>query len=244
MPCHNRAMNLMLLNQHNCTADGLYLLDQRQQKHVRSVLKLNHGDTLNCGLLGGELGEGTLQQIDTGLAVAFTANQPAPSPLPLKLILALPRPKMLKRILIDSTSLGIKDIVLLNSWKVDKSYWQTPELKANLLEQKMLLGLEQAKDTILPELHMANRFKPWIEDCLSGFSAQTRGIIADPSGRESMPCDLTEPVTLAIGPEGGWTDYERDAFIEQGFKCHHLGQRILRVETAVPTIVGRLMRLC
>src|SRR5690554_7099628 len=68
------------------------------------------------------------------------------------LILALPRPKMLKRILIDATSLGVKRIILLNSWKVEKSYWQTPELHAKLLQEKLLLG--DRKSTRLNSSHV------------------------------------------------------------------------------------------
>ena len=58
-----------------------------------------------------------------------------------------------------------------------------------------------------------------------------------------MPQDLTEAVTLAIGPEGGWTEYETEQFVSRGFAQHSFGQRILRVETAVSALVGRLMRL-
>jgi RsmE family RNA methyltransferase len=150
---------------------------------------------------------------------------------------------MLKRILIDATSLGIKRIVLINSWKVDKSYWQTPNLKAGLLREKMLLGLEQARDTSLPELILAPRFKPFVEDELDRWAGPGRRLLAHPGDFPAMPCDLSEPVTLAIGPEGGWTDYEVEMLQRQGFACHSFGTRILRVETALPALVGRLMRL-
>ena len=150
---------------------------------------------------------------------------------------------MLKRILIDATSLGIKRIVLINSWKVDKSYWQTPNLKAEVLQEKMLLGLEQARDTHMPELTLAPRFKPFVEDALDGWAGDSRRLIAHPGDFPAMPSDLTDAVTLAIGPEGGWTDYEVEMLRDKGFACHSFGERILRVETALPALVGRVIRL-
>ena len=238
-------MNLLLLHPEQALSEGLWRLSDRQARHVCGVLKLSVGDTLRTGILNGGTGKAKIESIkNNGVEVFFNPDSEAADPLPLNLLLALPRPKMLKRILIDATSLGIKRIVLINSWKVDKSYWQTPELKADLLTEKLQLGLEQAGDTMLPTLTLAKRFKPFVEDELAQLAGDSRCILADPSGENYMPADLAEPVTLAVGPEGGWTDYERRMLLEQGFECFRLGERILRSETALPTITGRLMRLC
>jgi RsmE family RNA methyltransferase len=150
---------------------------------------------------------------------------------------------MLKRVLIDATSLGVKRIILLNSWKVEKSYWQTPELHAGLLQEKLLLGLEQAGDTLLPALELKPRFKPFVEDELPAVVGDSLALLAHPGDYPDMPVALSEPVTLAIGPEGGWTEYESDQLRDKGFACHRFGQRILRVETALPALIGRLMQL-
>ena len=72
----------------------------------------------------------------------------------LALLLALPRPKMLKRVLQSVTSLGVKQLYLLNSYRVEKSYWGSPLLQADKLQEQLLLGLEQACDTILPQVHL------------------------------------------------------------------------------------------
>ncbi|HUQ49484.1 MAG TPA: RsmE family RNA methyltransferase [Terriglobales bacterium] len=45
-------------------------------------------------------------------------------------------------------------------------------------------------------------------------------------------------VTLAIGPEGGWTDEEMSLFRETGWTSASLGQTILRAETAVIAAVA------
>lgn len=237
-------MNLLLLLPDDQLDSGLWHITGRRALHVRKVLGLTRGATLRAGLLNGPLGEALLVD-DNGeqITLSFTAQRPAPAALPLTLILALPRPKMLKRILIDATSLGVKRIILLNSWKVEKSYWQTPELHAELLQEKLLLGLEQAGDTLLPSLELQPRFKPFVEDQLPQVLAGSRALLAHPGDHPDMPMALSEAVTLAIGPEGGWTEYEAELLRNSGFQCHRFGQRILRVETALPALIGRLMQL-
>ena len=236
-------MNLLLLHPQDQHDNGLWQLHDRRARHVRDILGLTPGASLRAGLLDGPLGLATLEQDDGHtLTLSFRPVAAAPPALPLTLVLALPRPKMLKRVLVDAASLGIKRIVLLNSWKVDKSYWQTPELHAGLLREKLLLGLEQAGDTVLPELLLRPRFRPFVEDELPALAAGSRAILAHPGG-DPMPLALAEPVTLAIGPEGGWTDFETRLLANAGFTRHGFGQRILRVETALPALVGRLMPL-
>ncbi|MGB2246436.1 MAG: 16S rRNA (uracil(1498)-N(3))-methyltransferase [Alcanivorax sediminis] len=237
-------MNLLLLTPEQHLGNDRWLLSDRQANHVLKVLKLIEGDQVRAGIFQGGMGIAHIESINNNrIEVLFKVEHQSPSPLGLSVLLALPRPKMLKRILIDATSLGIKQIVLINSWKVDKSYWQTPNLKADLLHEKMLLGLEQARDTTLPTLTLAPRFRPFVEDELDGWAGNSQRILAHPGNYPAMPHSLTGPVTLAIGPEGGWTDYEIEMLGKQGFQCHSFGSRILRVETALPALVGRLMQL-
>jgi 16S rRNA (uracil1498-N3)-methyltransferase len=237
-------MNLLLLEDSDRLDNGDYRIDGRRATHIRKVLKTEVGQTLRAGLLNAGRGRAELLGDDgEAMTVAFTETDPAPAPLPLRLILALPRPPMLRRLLLEATTLGIKDIVLLNSYRVEKSFWQTPELGSDKIREKLILGLEQAGDTVLPRVHLQTHFRPFVEDELPCFARDSRCLLAHPGDTPMAPADLTEPVTLAIGPEGGWIDYEVDWFREQGFECVSFGERILRVETAVTAMVGRVMRL-
>jgi len=237
-------MNLLLLHPEDRLNDDRWSIADRRARHIRDVLGLTTGARLRAGLLNDGIGEATLLGDDgQSITLSFRPTLAPPPSLPLTLILALPRPKMLKRILMDASSLGIKRIVLLNSWKVEKSYWHTPELHAALLREKLILGLEQSGDTQLPELLLRDRFKPFVEDELSALTGGSLALLAHPGTHPSMPVNLQQAVTLAIGPEGGWTDYEAGQLIAAGFQCHAFGQRILRVETALPALVGRIMAL-
>jgi len=237
-------MNLLILHPGQHLDSGLWRLDQRQCRHLREVLNLAPGDHCRAGEINGKLGLARIESMnDNNIEVSFNGNSEPLAPLPLNLLLALPRPKMLKRILLDAASLGVKRIVLLNSWKVDKSYWRTPNLKAQLLHEKLLLGLEQAGDTLMPELRLAPRFRPFVEDEMDDWAGAGERIVAHPGEHPPLPCALDGPATLAIGPEGGWTPFELQLLQSRGFRCHCFGSRILRVETALPALIGRLMRL-
>ena len=236
-------MNLLLLLPDDQLENDRFAVTGRRFQHIREHLKLEAGATLRAGLLDGPLGKALIESVaHDRLTLTFTPGQAPPVPTDIILLLALPRPKMLKRILVDTTTLGIKRIILLNSFKVEKSYWSTPELHASLLQEKLLLGLEQAGDTRLPTLQLEKRFKPFVEDTLPALCAGRKKLLAHPGDHPFFPAGINMPAVVAIGPEGGWTDYERDGFLQAGFRCHSLGQRILRVETAVPALLGRLLR--
>jgi len=147
---------------------------------------------------------------------------------------------MLRRIIQSCVAMGVKRLVIINSYRVDKSYWQTPWLGDEALAEQITLGLEQARDTLWPEIVQRKRFKPFVEDELAAMTEGTRRLIAHPGSATACPQGLTELVSLCIGPEGGFIPYEVNLIREQGFEVVHLGPRILRTETAVPAILGRL----
>jgi RsmE family RNA methyltransferase len=161
-----------------------------------------------------------------------------PPPLPLTLVLALPRPKVLNRVVAGVTSLGVKRVYLVNAWRVEKSYWKSPRL--DHLRDHAILGLEQAKDTMLPSIELRRLFRPFVEDELPAIARGTRGLVAHPSASSECPRDVREPVTLAIGPEGGFIAEEIASLERAGFEPVNVGARVLRVETAVAAIIGRL----
>lgn len=237
-------MNLLLLHPDQHLDGDLWRLNERQAHHVRTVLRLAEGDLCRAGVLGGGTGDGRIKSMkNNSIELHLKVNSRPPAPLALNLLLALPRPKMLRRMLIDAASLGIKRIVLVNAWKVEKSYWRTPNLRAERLQEKLLLGLEQAGDTVPPELLLAPRFRPFVEDQLDAWAGAGPRLLAHPGAYPDLPHALPGPATLAIGPEGGWTPFEVELLRTHGFRIHRFGTRILRVETALPALVGALMTL-
>ncbi|KRW58957.1 16S rRNA (uracil(1498)-N(3))-methyltransferase [Pseudomonas sp. TTU2014-080ASC] len=234
-------MNLLLLEDADFIAADRVRLSGRRLKHMLEVHRAESGDSMRVGKLGGLMGQGQLLHLGSEyaeLAVAF--DQPPPAKLPITLLLALPRPKMLRRVLQTVSSMGVPRLVLLNSYRVEKSFWQTPFLEPDAIREQLVLGLEQSRDTVLPEVIIEKRFKPFVEDRLPQLASGTLGLIGHPGDYPACPRAVDEPVTLAIGPEGGWIPYEVDLLSKAGLKPVQLGERILRVETAVTALLARL----
>lgn len=236
-------MNLLLLSPEDFISADRARISGRRLQHLHDVHRAQVGDDLRAGLVNGCMGSARIEQLDqetTELQVEL--NEPPPPPLPVTLLLALPRPKMLNRILQAVTSLGVKRIVLLNCLRVEKSYWQSPHLQADNIHEQLLLGLEQARDTVLPEVQLRKRFKPFVEDELPALTQDHLCLLAHPGEYPHVPRleNQTSPVALAVGPEGGFIPYEVEKLIAAGFQAHAFGERILRVETAVTALLARL----
>ncbi|WP_068824586.1 16S rRNA (uracil(1498)-N(3))-methyltransferase [Pseudomonas sp. BMS12] len=234
-------MNLLLLEDADFITAERAVLSGRRLKHLHEVHGAASGDTLRVGRVGGLMGRGTLLSLNEQQAeLHVELDQPPPTKLPLTLLLALPRPKMLKRTLQTIAAMGVPRLVLLNSYRVEKSFWQTPFLTPEAIREQLILGLEQARDTLLPEVLIEKRFKPFVEDRLPQIAAGTLGLVGHPGDFPACPRAVEQPVTLAIGPEGGWIPYEVEKLQEAGLQPVQLGARILRVETAVPALLARL----
>lgn len=239
-------MNLLLLkpsdfDDRNTGLSHVTLSDQRL-KHVLEVHQAQVGDTIKVGLLDGKMGQGVISALDqTHMVISqIVLDQSPPPALPCTVIMAMPRPKMLRRILRMCGEFGVKELYLINSYRVEKSYWQTPVLQKETIDSYLIQGLEQAKDTVLPQVHIKKRFKPFVEDELKAIIGNSRALVAHPNGGKSCPHQITAPTTLVIGPEGGFIPYEVDMLIQHGCEQIHLGERIYRVENALPVLLSKL----
>ncbi len=238
-------MNLALLHDSDFVDHDRVRLSGRRFAHLAGILKAELGDRIPVGRVNGNIGVGQLERLgDDSAELRVSLDTPPPPPLALSLVLAMPRPKMFRRVLQTVSALGVKDIWVINAYKVEKSFWQTPWLADEALRENLSLGLEQARDTLMPKVHLRKRFKPFVEDELPALLQARPGIVAHPGTSTPCPTHINRPATLCIGPEGGFTPYEVDKLVEAGCQAVHLGSRILRVETAVPVLIGRLYDSC
>lgn len=238
-------MNLLLLNQDDFVSPHLAIIrDPRRCEHIVRIQQAKIGDSLKVGLLNGLMGRAIIIQMTTDknyeIHLQCELITPPPSALPLTLVMALPRPKMFRRVVQTLSSLGVKSVYFIHSYRVEKSYWQSPFLNTEDVHHQLILGLEQSGDTVLPQVDFKNRFKPFVEDELPEIIKNKTALVAHPYTETPCPISFNQPLVLAIGPEGGFIPYEIDLLKQQGFAAVHLGERILRVETALPFLVGRL----
>lgn len=234
-------MNIVLLDANqDCSRDIWSIEDQRQIKHLNQHLQLRAGDTLKVGVRDGQRYLTEVQSITAQqIMLRPIQTESVPNKLPVHLILALPRPKVLRRMIMDAVTLGVERISLIHSYRVDKSYWQSPFMQQ--LDDYVTLGLEQAGDTIVPEIQLYKRFKPFVEDVLPTLISEQRpAYVAHPYAEQSMPHAIAHGCNLIVGPEGGFIPYEIELLKKNGCQAMSLGNRILRTETAVSNILGRL----
>ncbi|WP_151741193.1 16S rRNA (uracil(1498)-N(3))-methyltransferase [Acinetobacter seifertii] len=233
-------MNIVLLEPEDTQSEIWSIHSERQLQHLREHLDITAGQNLKVGIRNGARYVTEIVSIDEQeVCIRPIREEAVPAKLPVHLILALPRPKVLRRLIMDSVTLGVEKISLIHSYRVDKSYWQTPFLQQ--IDNYVTLGLEQAGDTIVPEIQMYKRFKPFVEDVLPTLISETSpAYVAHPYADESMPNGIGHACSVVVGPEGGFIPYEVDLLTKNGCQAVSLGNRILRTETSISYILGRL----
>ncbi|MEZ5571878.1 MAG: 16S rRNA (uracil(1498)-N(3))-methyltransferase [Halioglobus sp.] len=234
-------MNLLLFTRDDRLADNTIIVTGRRLQHLREITRSAVGDTLRVGEIDGLMGEGEILAIDASHATLSVSLQHSPpKKLGLCLVLALPRPKMLRRILRTVAELGVPELHLINSYRVEKSYWSSPVLDAATLRDYLLQGLEQCRDTMVPAVHCHRRFKPFVEDVLPTLTSAKHALLAHPGDYPTCPRNVTGDTLLVVGPEGGFIPYEVEKLQHAGCQTMSLGPRILRVENALTNLVGKL----
>jgi 16S rRNA (uracil1498-N3)-methyltransferase len=237
-------MNLILIFPEELTADGHVCLTDERAAHIRHVLRGRIGKKLRIGLLNGPFGTGTIEDVsEKSIRMCCEWNGETPPRPPIDLLLAMPRPKVLKRLWAQFAALGAGRIFLTNADKVERCYFDSHILNPAFYTARLVEGLQQARDTLVPDVTVVKQLKPFIEDGLdSVFPRFGKRLVADPSAArtlfqcletvgEKVPKSGTRAL-LAVGPEGGWTPYELDLLEAHGFERFATGSRILRTDTA------------
>ncbi len=236
-------MNLISLNEQDFTTSDRVVLSNRRFAHIKQVLKADVGKKLQVGLINGLMGYGEVKNIGASeVELSIVLNKKPPEPAPVSLILSLPRPKSLPRIVQTITSLGVKRVAFINSWKVEKCYWSSDYLSKEVIDKAILLGLEQSVDTVTPEIDFFKLFKPFVEDSLAEWCGDGQKLVCHPHGAGGLSESPRTKTILALGPEGGFIDYELEQFSLQGFEQYSLVDRVLKLETAIPALVSRFYR--
>ena len=233
-------MNIVLLDPRQTESDLWNITASRQIEHLKTHVGVQVGDTLKVGIREGKRYLTEIVEItEYSIRVKPLHEESVPEKLPVTLVVAMPRPKVLRRLMMDAVTMGVEKLILIHSYRVDKSYWQTPFLQQ--IDHYITLGLEQAGDTIAPQVEIYKRFKPFTEDVLPTLIQEhCPAYVAHPYKTEKMPFALEHSCIVLIGPEGGFIPYEVDLLIKNGCQAVSLGNRILRTETAISYVLGRL----
>jgi 16S rRNA (uracil1498-N3)-methyltransferase len=231
-------VNLLLLEDGELAADGTCALADRRAHHLRTVLHVAPGSIVRAGVIGGGIGTAEVLADDgRSLSLRVTANGPAPAPLAVDLVLAVPRPKVLSRVIETCAAFGVRRIELTNAWRVDKSYLRSPRLAPDALAHAARRGAEQGATTHMPAIRVYERFMTMLDQPLE----PALKLVAHPGSPFIEHVGRPLPCVLAIGPEGGWIERELATFAERGFVACSIGAPILRVEAAVSAALAQVL---
>ena len=238
-------MNLLLVDPEELAGDGTCVVRDRRAVHLRGVLGATVGSHVRAGVVGGGLGRAELLADDgAAITLRLAVTEPGSAPLPIELVLAIPRPKVLARVIEAAAAFGVARVELTNAWRVDKSYLDSPKLAPGALALAARLGAEQGATTHLPAITIHRRLMALLDARWLDPGGSLR-LIAHPGAPpiEAAVTGAARPIVVAIGPEGGWIAREVETFVARGFTPVALGAPILRVETAVAAALGQLLLL-
>jgi 16S rRNA (uracil1498-N3)-methyltransferase len=243
-------VNLLLFERGELVASGTEVelpIGDRRARHLVAVLRARMGQRVRAGVARGPTGHAEVVALD-GERIRLRllldgASSPRP---PIDLIAAVPRPKILSRVLETAASFGVGRIDLVNAWRVDRSYLSSPRLEPDQLAAALRLGCEQGGTTWVPDAAVHRLLMPFLHGVPDRQPGELR-IIAHPRAaldiEAAVPPGSAGPIAVAVGPEGGWIDREVDSFAERGFTPVRLGAPILRVDAAVAALLAQLQLL-
>ena len=230
-------MNVILLEASEVNDRGDFTLSGARADHLQRVLKVAPGHRVRTGVIDGPCGVATVQSIgDRAIQLhgAFETMVPA-RPL-VDLILALPRPKVMRRLWAQIAAMGVGQIILTNADRVERNYFDTHVLTPDCYRPLLIEGLQQAYDTRLPKVSIHRQFKVLVEDGLDPLFRGGLRLVAHPAADRQAGVVVRERIEertlLAIGPEGGWNDFETGLLEARGFQSVGMGRRTLRTDTA------------
>ena len=235
-------MNLILLYDNDWIDVHHVVLSDHRFVHIRQVLRSNVGDQLRVGRVGGLRGVGLIVGIDSeGVHLKIELTNHCLPRHRFDLVLALPRPKMLRRIFRVVAEYGVNYLHLVNTARVEKSYWQSPLLHPEKINQALFVGMERSMDTFCPQVVLHQRFRPFVEDTLPDLCAGRPCWLTDKTATTPLSAVSHQPAIVMIGPEGGFVPFEIALAESVMAKRVSLGQRILSVDTAVTTVLAQAL---
>lgn len=230
-------MNVVLFDPSEVRPDGHVDVSGPRARHLLEVLKAAPGQTVRIGVIDGALGVGTVTRAaDTQLVLQCVFEPVVPERPRVDLLLAVPRPKVLRRLWAQIAALGVGQVILTNAEKVERDYFDSHVMIESGYRPLLVEGLQQARDTRVPLVSIHKQFRVLVEDELDRLFPAGRRLVAHPGSDRSFQAALTPAVPgrvlIAIGPEGGWNDFELGLLSQHGFEHVTAGPRILTTTTA------------
>jgi 16S rRNA (uracil1498-N3)-methyltransferase len=221
--------------------DETVMLPRSEAEHLRRVLRLGVGDTVS--VFDGRGHEflarvASIVRRDVRLQLLSRVEPPAEPAVLLTLVQAVLKGDKMDEVVRDAVMLGVAAVqpivtkrsettvaMLLKGARVDR--WQ----------RVALASVKQSRRAVLPEIRLPLTLETYLDEPATG----QRLMLVEPAAGAADVRPLTmlqgtsapHDAAVLIGPEGGWTEQERDAATAAGVQMVTLGHRTLRAD-AVP----------
>ena len=216
--------------------EGTAFLRGAEAAHLGRVLRATPG--MRAEVVAGEnvwLAE-IREVLEEEITFTLLEQVPAESALPLTLLLAVFKFDRFEWAVEKATELGVARIVPLVARRTEKHLAQAAAARVERWRRIAHEAAKQSRRADLPVIDDPLR----LQDALARETHGTRLLLAERERTVLLTDALNnqEPFTLAIGPEGGWTEEEELSFRTAGWHGVSLGPRILRAETAAIAAVA------
>ena len=234
-------MNTLLISSHDLIDDNLYeIKDSLRFDHLKNILKLKEGDPIKVCFINRGIGKGYIASIGKNHLKVSTKGSPfiKKSEPWCDLLVGLSRPQTCKKVLELGTSLGVNSFEFVQAKLSEKSYGDSKLFQNKTYEEFILNGLSQSATFYKkPSFILSSKIN------LDKHKDKTQKIVLSPYTNKSLndiELNFADPLTVAIGPERGWTKDELEHFRNNDFFEVSLSPSILRVETATVAILSQL----
>jgi len=201
-------MNIIILTNNDFVEKEIYRISDERFTHIKNILKSESGDIIEIGLLNSSIGKAKILEISedsvTLEILSYTEQQEIFPKV--DIVCALPRPQTLKKVLNTCATMGVRNLYLIRSEKVVKSYFDSPLLNEENYTKFLIEGLSQGKRTDLPIVSIHNKFKVFFENYFEEIRNNSICLLAHPNSDNYLnkqQLNNSKDITLAIGPESG-----------------------------------------
>ncbi len=210
------------------------VLDDAASSHVTRVLRLRVGDPIIAFDGSGSEYPATIMSTgkrQVGISTGTGHRVDRESPLAITLWQGLSRSQRMDMVIQKATELGVRAIQPVVTQRSVVRLDEARSASRVVHWQRIAINAcEQCGRTIPPVVHAPLP----LDAALAAHPASGLALLLDPGSTDShvLRTPVPAPVTLAIGPEGGFCPAEQAALRDAGFRSLCLGPRILRTETA------------
>jgi 16S rRNA (uracil1498-N3)-methyltransferase len=210
-----------------------------EARHLTRVLRVEQGQHFEIS----DNGAVYLAEVSEarGDRVVFRIESPIDStPPPARVILcaAIIKFDRFEWIVEKATELGVESILPVETTRVEKGLFDASRKRAERWQRIARESSQQSRRARLPEILPAVRFEAALQTAAAS-RIFLEEATAPPMLRVLPP--RAETVALLLGPEGGWTDRERELTAAAGWSPASLGPQVLRAETAAAAAIAVVM---